>query len=85
LELEHFFYSVNVPTPQYREFLMSKQGIYPLKTRKNKKKIAYLVIAIKTVRKMPNKTLTLGLMRKQNLAASDVQTYKLLLYDYKKT
>lgn len=24
-------------------------------------------------------------MRKQNLAASEVQTYKLLLYDYKKT
>jgi len=34
---------------------------------------------------MPNKTLTLGLMHKQNLAASEVQTYKLLLYDYKKT
>jgi hypothetical protein len=62
---------------------MSKQGIYPLKTKK--KNVAYLVITIKTVRKMPNKILNLGLMHKQNLAASEVQTYKLLLYDYKKT
>ena len=84
MELDYFFYSVNVPNPQYHEFLMSKQGIYPLKTNKNKN-IAYLAITIKTVRKMPNKTLTLGLMHKQNLAASEVQTYKLLLYDYKKT